>query len=102
MLIGANGPPPAVARRINGERLVLLGWSRAILMQLAHPLIAAGVTEHSTFKGTAAQAAMRAHQTVGAMLALTFGSDERRMQTPEPIPGIHRVGDGALRERVGR
>ena len=32
-----------VAHRINAERLVLLGWSRAILLQMAHPLVAAGV-----------------------------------------------------------
>lgn len=93
---------PSVARRINGERLVLLGWSRAILMQLAHPLIAAGVTEHSSFKGSAAQAAVRAHQTVGAMLSLTFGSDERRMNTLEHIRGIHRKVNGTLREPVGQ
>lgn len=96
------GQTPSIARRINGERLVLLSWSRAILMQLAHPLIGAGVGEHSTFKGTAAQAAVRAHQTVGAMLALTFGSDERRAATLEHIRGIHRMVNGTLRETVGQ
>jgi uncharacterized protein (DUF2236 family) len=102
MLMGADGPEPTVARRINGERVVLLGWSRAILMQLAHPLIAAGVGEHSSFKGTAAQAAVRAHQTVGAMLSLTFGNDERRENTLEHIRGIHRMVNGTLSETVGR
>jgi uncharacterized protein (DUF2236 family) len=90
-----------IARVINGERLVLLGWSRAILMQLAHPLIAAGVTEHSSFKGRASQAALRAHQTVGAMLALTFGDDERRTATIEHIRGIHRMVNGTLASGVG-
>src|SRR5262245_31433510 len=70
-------PPVPTARRINGERIVLLGWSRAILMQLAHPLVAAGVHDHSTFRGGAFTGAMRLHHTVRAMLALTFGDGQR-------------------------
>jgi len=46
------GPPLTVSRRINAERLALLGWSRAILLQFAHPLVAAGVADHSTFRGS--------------------------------------------------
>ena len=38
-----------VAERINAERVVLAGWSRAILLQLAHPLVAQGVADHSSF-----------------------------------------------------
>ena len=30
---------------------MLLGWVRAILLQFAHPLIAAGVADHSSFRG---------------------------------------------------
>ena len=39
--------------RAQGQRevVVLLGWGRAILLQLAHPLVAAGVAEHSGFGG---------------------------------------------------
>jgi uncharacterized protein (DUF2236 family) len=44
--------PLEIVRRVNGERLVVLGWGRAILMQLAHPLVAAGVDAHSTFRAT--------------------------------------------------
>ena len=39
-----------VTRRINGERIVLFGWTRAILLQIAHPLVAAGVGGHSRFR----------------------------------------------------
>ena len=38
-----------IAERINAERVVLAGWSRAILLQLAHPLVAQGVADHSSF-----------------------------------------------------
>jgi uncharacterized protein (DUF2236 family) len=70
-------------------------------MQLAHPLIAAGVTRYSSFQGEASQAAARAHQTVGAMLALTFGDDDRRTAAIEHIRGIHRMVNGTLAEDVG-
>src|SRR5688572_4623560 len=67
-----------IAHRVNAERVVLLGWGRAILMQLAHPLVAAGVYEHSSFRATPWAAASRLHATVRAMLALTFGTDAER------------------------
>ena len=95
-------PPPAlISRRINAERLVLFGWSRAILMQLAHPLLAAGVAEHSTFRAGPFIAARRLHGTVRAMLALTFGSDRRQIETIDAIRAIHRRVNGRLRAPVG-
>lgn len=90
-----------VARRVNAERVVLFGWSRAILLQLAHPLIAAGVAEHSTFRGSAREVAARLHHTVGAMLALTFGAPTSRDETLERIREIHRRVNGRLPAAVG-
>lgn len=80
---------------------MVLSWSRAILLQMAHPLIAAGVAQHSTFRGGAAAAARRAHHTIGAMLALTFGDDGARELTLERIRGIHRRVHGTLPRAVG-
>lgn len=91
----------AVARRINGERLVLLGWSRAILLQLAHPLIAAGVYDHSGFRASPAAAIGRLRATVRAMLAIAFGDDERRERALAGIRAIHRRVNGVLPETVG-
>ena len=91
----------SVAHRINGERLVLLGWPRAILLQLAHPLIAAGVAEHSTFRARPLAAAARLSETVRAMLRLTFGTDAEREATIARIRGIHRRVHGSLGEQVG-
>ena len=90
-----------IVQRINSERVVLLGWSRAILMQLAHPLIAAGVMQHSSFRGGAIEAAIRLHHTVGAMLSISFGSDERRNAAVARIRAIHRTVHGTLNARVG-
>jgi uncharacterized protein (DUF2236 family) len=91
-----------VAHRINGERLVILSWPRAILMQLAHPLIAAGVEQHSAFHGGVTQAAARLHHTVRAMLAITFGDEARRAAAVDRISGIHRKVNGTLPQAVGR
>lgn len=81
---------------------MLLGWSRAILMQMAHPLIAAGVAEHSAFRDGPITAARRLRGTVRAMLALTFGSDEARERAVGRIKAIHRRVHGHLDEAVGR
>ena len=90
-----------IVQRVNSERLILLGWSRAILMQLAHPLIAAGVIQHSSFRGGALDAAARLHSTVGAMLSLVFGDEERRSAAVARIRAIHRTVNGTLTADAG-
>ena len=32
----------SIAAKINRETVVVLGWGRAVLLQFAHPLVAAG------------------------------------------------------------
>ena len=90
-----------IAERVNAERVILFGWSRAILMQLAHPLVAAGVAEHSTFRAGTLTAASRLHHTVEAMLALVFGTARARDAAIDRILQIHRRVNGTLREAVG-
>lgn len=92
---------PIVSQRINGERLVLIGWTRAILLQMAHPLIAAGVIEHSSFRASPMTAARRLRETVQAMLALTFGTEAEQERTIQGIRGIHRRVHGRLAHPVG-
>jgi len=92
----------SITWRVNAERIVLLGWGRAILLQLAHPLVAAGVFDHSGFRGTPYAAASRLYHTVHAMLSLTFGDDVARERTLEGIRAIHRRVNGVLPEELGR
>ena len=86
---------------VNAERIVLFGWGRAILLQLAHPLVAAGVFDHSGFRATPLAAASRLYHTIRAMLSLTFGSDVERERTLDAIRVIHRRVNGQLPEQVG-
>jgi len=91
----------SVSWRINAERLALFGWGRAILLQLAHPLIAAGVFEHSGFRSAPHEAARRLSHTVSAMLSLTFGDRARRERALDGIRTIHRRVHGQLTTPVG-
>lgn len=94
-------PEPVVGRLINREAVVVLGWGRAVLMQLAHPLVAAGVGDYSQFRQGAGSFVRRARETVGAMLTLTFGTPEEAQATLDRINAIHDRVHGTLRERIG-
>src|SRR5688572_32830582 len=91
-----------ISRQINAERLMLLGWSRAILLQLAHPLVAAGVADHSSFRDGGLAAAKRLHLTVKAMLALSFGDEHSRAAALDGIRTIHRRVHGHIAAQAGR
>ena len=93
--------PNPVARKINREAVVLFGWGRAVLLQLAHPLIAAGVGEYSGFREGAGGYLKRVRGTVGAMLDLTFGTPDEARRIVARIDGIHGHVHGTLREQVG-
>jgi len=86
-----------VVRRIHAERVLLLGWGRAILMQLAHPLIAAGVDEHSRFHRERYGGLHRLRRTLDAMLALTFETPEAP-RAARRINATHDRVRGTLRE----
>lgn len=74
---------------INREIVVVAGWGRAILLQLAHPSIAAGVHGHSSFRGSLRSSIRRLQSTVGAMLSLTFGDTEQMIAAAARINAIH-------------
>jgi uncharacterized protein (DUF2236 family) len=94
--------PSPTAAAVNAERLLLLAWPRAILLQMAHPLIAAGVAEHSTFRAGPVASARRLHSTVRAMLALSFGDQHEAEGAIEGIRKIHRRVHGTLKTTVGQ
>ena len=91
-----------IARRINREAVVVLGWGRAILMQLAHPLVAAGVGAHSGFDAGPRAYVERMRRTIGAMLSLTFGTEPEIRRTAARINAIHHRVHGRLSSAVGR
>ena len=77
-----------MVRRINKEAVVLLGWGRAILLRLAHPLVAAAVADHTEYWTSPLQYLRRTKQTVGSMLDLTYGTQD------DGVPRRHREETG--------
>ena len=75
-----------MAWRVNGETVLMLGAGRALLMQLAHPAVAAGVAEHSGFPDDAFR---RLFRTLDTMLAITFGDTEQSRRAAERVNGLH-------------
>ena len=94
-------PALSISQRLNAERIVVLGWTRAILLQLAHPLVAAGVAEHSSFRSGRVHALLRLHHTIRSMLALAFGDAAGRLAALETIRAIHRRVHGRLHTPAG-
>jgi uncharacterized protein (DUF2236 family) len=99
---GLSVPNTPVAWRINGEVVSLLGWGRAILLQMAHPLVAAGVAEHSQFTAETWGRLRRLQRTLGAMLTLTFGTADEATAVARHIDGIHGRVRGTLAAPAGR
>lgn len=64
----------SVARRINRETFLLLGGTAALLLQVAHPLVAAGVEQHSSFRREPIGRLLR---TLDTTLAIVFGTTPR-------------------------
>jgi len=81
--------PRSISWRINREVVVVAGWGRAILLQIAHPLIGAAVADHSSFRGSMTSGFARLASTVRAMLSLTFGTDEEAIAAAAGINSIH-------------
>lgn len=90
-----------VAWTIHRERVLLAGWGRAILLQIAHPMVARGVAEHSAFSTEPWGRFRRLHRTLRSMLALTFGPAEEAAAAASRINTIHDRVHGRLGEPAG-
>ena len=94
---GLTGPG-SVTWRISRERVVPLGGLSALLLQLAHPLVAAGVADHSSFR---ADPTKRLMLTLEMLLVTTFGDVRQADEMTRRIANIHRVVTGSLQQDVG-
>jgi uncharacterized protein (DUF2236 family) len=88
-----NYGPGSIGWKINREDAVLLGSSRAVLMQLAHPLVAMGVSAHSSYM---TDPFGRAERTFALGELLTFGSLEKARQAARTINRKHLHVHGEL------
>lgn len=79
-------PPGSVAWRVNREAALLLGGGRALLMQLAHPGVAAGVAEHSDYRS---RPLVRLRRTLELTLAISFGTRAHALEAARLINRTH-------------
>ena len=92
-------PRNSMIRRIGREALGLLGGGRAILLQLAHPLVAAGVADHSTFQADPLE---RLLGTMNLMHKLIFGTRREALEALQRFHAVHARIRGRLRQDAGR
>lgn len=85
--------PDGMFWRVNRESVLLLGGGAALLSQIAHPLVAAGVHEHSGFRE---QPLRRLYGTITAMQRMIYGPEPVAVETGERIQRIHRRINGVL------
>ncbi len=76
----------AIIRTVNRENVLMLGGGRALLMQLAHPKVAAGVDEHSDFR---ARPMYRLRRTIRLVMAIVFGDTETAMAAARTVNRMH-------------
>jgi uncharacterized protein (DUF2236 family) len=79
-------PDDAVIRRVGGESILLLGGGRALLMQLAHPKVAAGVADHSGFESDPFG---RLRRTLEAINTVVYGTAEEADKVARILWAVH-------------
>jgi len=85
--------PGSVAWRVDRELIVLAGGSCALLMQAAHPVVAAGVVEHSTY---ATDPFGRLMRTLTSSFDVVFGDRARADAAIRRVNAIHASVQGRL------
>lgn len=90
--------PESITWKIGSETAVLLGGARAVLMQIAHPLIAMGVSAHSMYMSDPLG---RTERTFMLGQYLTFGSTVRARRAAQTINRLHYHVHGTLPTDAG-
>jgi uncharacterized protein (DUF2236 family) len=85
--------------RLGRELALMLGGGRALLLQVAHPLVAAGVAEHSRFRENPWE---RLEGTMNAVWAVVFGSRSQADRAVARVNALHRRVNGTLAEPMGQ
>lgn len=78
--------PASVSWRVDRELVVLAGGSCALLLQAAHPSVAAGVVQHSTY---ATDPFGRLFRTLESSFAVVFGTRPEAEATIRRVNAIH-------------
>lgn len=94
--VGLFGPG-SLTWRVNREGALLLGGGRALLLQVAHPLVAAGVAQHSNY---AEDPWGRLYRTLDLTTRIVFGTTVEAEEASQRIWRIHTRVNGESAEGV--
>ena len=91
--------PDSVTWRVDREAAIFLGAGRALLLQLAHPWVAAAISEHSK---TFADPIGRFHRTFNTTFTMVFGTLDQALAASRRLHRRHAVVTGTLPQAAGR
>ena len=88
----------SIVREVAAKRVVTLGGLSAVLLQLAHPMVAQGVSDYSGFRD---DPLARLVSTLDATLVMTFGDSCQVAQAVHKVRARHQAVQGELRQTHG-
>jgi uncharacterized protein (DUF2236 family) len=92
--------PESVIRQVGNSPLTpFLGGGPAVLMQVAHPLVAAGVVRHSDY---ARDLWHRLGRTLRALYLITYGTKAEADRAAEAVRSVHAHVGGTIDVQLGR
>jgi uncharacterized protein (DUF2236 family) len=95
---GIGGGPGSISWEVNGDLAsVSAAGSAAIIMEVLHPSVMAGVFEQSSYR---TQPLLRAQNTLGYVLRTTFGSTEAATSVIERVKRVHARVNGTRADGV--
>jgi uncharacterized protein (DUF2236 family) len=90
--------PRSVTWHVDRESALFLGAGRALLLQLAHPWIAAAVAQHSD---AVANPVGRFHRTFGVVFTMVFGTLDESFAAARRLHRRHAAISGSLSSPAG-
>jgi uncharacterized protein (DUF2236 family) len=90
--------PRSITWQVNREAAIFLGAGRALLLQLAHPWVAAAVEQHSE---TFANPIGRFHRTFSTVFTMVFGTLDQSLDAARRLHRRHAAISGTLRSAAG-
>ena len=92
--------PESMVRRLGNSPVTpFLGGGAAVLLQVAHPLVACGVVDHSGYDRNLWRRLVR---TLQALYLVTFGDCAEAERAGATVRAVHARVHGVTRERLGR
>lgn len=91
--------PESMVRRLGNSPVTpFLGGGAAVLLQVAHPLVAVGVVEHSGYDRNLWR---RLARTLRALYLITFGDRAEAERAGAAVQAVHAHVSGRTREELG-